>query len=198
MNKPHEQLKCQRRQSIISAAGYCFSRAGFHGTSMAEIIEATGLSAGQIYRYFPGKNIIVNECIIDITERWQSFMVKNLPEQNKTDDIINIHSDFWREWTENDRRLLIETYSEASRSDAARVIVNNAEKKLFDTLESKFHEKFPGSTLQQRSQQVEFLLLLADGVTCRSFIDDSLNKNELARINNIFHHHVFMTPGSHP
>lgn len=44
-----------RRDQILDAALECFARQGFQATSMSDIIDASGLSAGAIYSYFPGK-----------------------------------------------------------------------------------------------------------------------------------------------
>lgn len=48
-----------RRDQIARAAVEQFSRRGIHSTSMANIIEASGLSSGAIYRHFAGKDDII-------------------------------------------------------------------------------------------------------------------------------------------
>lgn len=48
-----------RRDQIAHAAVGQFSRRGIHSTSMANIIEASGLSSGAIYRHFAGKDEII-------------------------------------------------------------------------------------------------------------------------------------------
>lgn len=48
-----------RRDQIARAAVEQFSRRGIHSTSMANIIEASGLSSGAIYRHFTGKDEII-------------------------------------------------------------------------------------------------------------------------------------------
>lgn len=48
-----------RRDQIAQAAVEEFSRRGIHSTSMANIMEASGLSSGAIYRHFTGKNEII-------------------------------------------------------------------------------------------------------------------------------------------
>lgn len=45
-----------RREQILDAARRCFARNGFHATSMHDVIAATGLSVGAVYRYFPSKD----------------------------------------------------------------------------------------------------------------------------------------------
>lgn len=48
-----------RRREILDAAMTCFSRDGFHRTTMQDIVRETGMSAGALYRYFAGKDEIV-------------------------------------------------------------------------------------------------------------------------------------------
>lgn len=190
MNNPDNHLIKRRREQIILSASLCFSRTGFHGTSMADIIQQSGLSAGQIYRYYSGKSLIVNESVRGITERWCAFLLRKLPKETRTDNIIDINSAFWNEWPEEQRRLLIETYSEASRNSNVRQIVNSAEQKLISELDEKFTIIFPESSPPTRRQKILLLLLLTDGVICRSFTDNSLNEKEINRINSIFTHQM--------
>lgn len=48
-----------RRAEIVAAARRCFSRDGFHQTSMPEIAAEAGVSAGAPYRYFASKEEII-------------------------------------------------------------------------------------------------------------------------------------------
>jgi AcrR family transcriptional regulator len=45
-----------RREQILDAARRCFSRNGFHATSMQDVIAEAGLSVGAVYRYFKSKD----------------------------------------------------------------------------------------------------------------------------------------------
>ncbi|OCC12679.1 TetR/AcrR family transcriptional regulator [Streptomyces sp. PTY087I2] len=53
-----EHLDARRRQ-ILDGAARCFARNGFHATSMQDVLKEVGLSAGAVYRYFPGKEDII-------------------------------------------------------------------------------------------------------------------------------------------
>ncbi|GAA3477835.1 TetR/AcrR family transcriptional regulator [Streptomyces yanii] len=53
-----EHLDARRRQ-ILDGAARCFSRNGFHGTSMQDVLQEVGLSAGAVYRYFSGKDDLI-------------------------------------------------------------------------------------------------------------------------------------------
>ncbi|GAB6897052.1 TetR/AcrR family transcriptional regulator [Kineosporia succinea] len=59
MPRVTEEYRTARRAEILSAAGELFARNGFHATSMADIISASGLSAGAVYRYFRSKEELI-------------------------------------------------------------------------------------------------------------------------------------------
>ncbi len=49
----------RRRQQIIDAALRCFARDGLHHTSMADLFEEAGMSAGSVYSWFASKDDII-------------------------------------------------------------------------------------------------------------------------------------------
>jgi AcrR family transcriptional regulator len=59
MPKVSDAHRAARRRQILDAAGRCFARNGFHVTSMQDVFRESGLSAGAVYGYFPGKHAIV-------------------------------------------------------------------------------------------------------------------------------------------
>src|SRR5215210_1166030 len=59
MTQLNIQRQAERRDEILSAAQRCFVRTGFHQTSMQEICAEAGMSAGNLYRYFPSKEAII-------------------------------------------------------------------------------------------------------------------------------------------
>jgi len=54
-----------RRQQILEAANACFSRQGFHQTSVQDICRESGLSPGAVYLYFPSKDHIIAATCLD-------------------------------------------------------------------------------------------------------------------------------------
>jgi AcrR family transcriptional regulator len=188
----NDELLQQRQELIISAAKRCFSRSGFHGASMADISHESGLGAGQIYRYFSSKELIVSETIKSIAVSWRVFLQDNLPLQNGTENIINAESDFWQGWSFQDRCLLLEMYSEASRNASVRETLAREEQLLVDELNAQFQQHMSASSPQQRSHRIQFLLMLVDGVACRAFGDKNVDQQELTRINGILSRHLFL------
>jgi TetR/AcrR family transcriptional regulator, repressor for uid operon len=59
MRTANLQHQTDRRATILDAAEQCFSRSGFHQTSMSDICQAAGMSPGNLYRYFPSKEAII-------------------------------------------------------------------------------------------------------------------------------------------
>lgn len=54
-----ENTAQRRRQRIIEAALRCFARDGLHHTSMADLFDEAGMSAGSVYSWFASKDDIV-------------------------------------------------------------------------------------------------------------------------------------------
>ncbi|UED85885.1 TetR/AcrR family transcriptional regulator [Streptomyces profundus] len=76
-----EHLAARRRQ-ILEGAARCFSRDGFHGSSMQDILRETGLSAGAVYRYFPSKDAM----IVALAQEVLSAVRESFQESAASDD----------------------------------------------------------------------------------------------------------------
>ena len=59
MPKVTEEHRLARRAQIVDAARHCVLSDGFHKTTMADVIQESGLSAGAVYGYFKSKEEIV-------------------------------------------------------------------------------------------------------------------------------------------
>ena len=117
-NVPESYLKA-RQEQIINAAVVCFSRKGFHQTTMKEICEEAGLSPGAVYNYFPGKEDIVARCAElslqrnmemfasasgeDIVETFKKViqMIFSLAKQDNIIQALKFDLELWAESTRN-------------------------------------------------------------------------------------------------
>jgi TetR/AcrR family transcriptional repressor of uid operon len=52
-------VDAERRVRILEAAERAFVRHGFHASTMQHVADEAGMSAGNLYRYFPSKEAIV-------------------------------------------------------------------------------------------------------------------------------------------
>lgn len=72
------------RRRVLDAAIACFTRNGFHGTSMHEICAEANMSPGALYRYFPSKDAI----ILTIVEEERSARMQLLALMERADGFI--------------------------------------------------------------------------------------------------------------
>ncbi len=56
----HPAARSDKREAILDAALTLFAERGFHGTSVPDIAKLATVGAGTIYRYFDGKDALVN------------------------------------------------------------------------------------------------------------------------------------------
>ncbi|MFQ5472230.1 MAG: TetR/AcrR family transcriptional regulator [Dehalococcoidia bacterium] len=83
MPKVTEEHLQARRQQILDGAASCFADRGFHQTTMNDICQATDLSPGAIYRYFNGKEEII-EAMVDERRRQGMEHMKRAEERTDT------------------------------------------------------------------------------------------------------------------
>ncbi|MEU6537277.1 TetR/AcrR family transcriptional regulator [Streptomyces sp. NPDC047000] len=57
-----------RRRQILDGAALCFARGGFHATSVQDVLKEIGLSAGAVYRYFDGKDELIEAVVGEVLE----------------------------------------------------------------------------------------------------------------------------------
>jgi AcrR family transcriptional regulator len=63
-----------RRDHIAAAAERAFVRHGFHAATMQQVAEEASMSAGNLYRYFPSKEALVEGiCMLDQRDRGAAF-----------------------------------------------------------------------------------------------------------------------------
>jgi AcrR family transcriptional regulator len=58
-----------RREEILGAAAGLFAGRGFHGVSIDDIGAAVGMSGPALYRHFPGKEAVLSDMLVGISER---------------------------------------------------------------------------------------------------------------------------------
>jgi AcrR family transcriptional regulator len=68
MPRVSDEHLAARRQQILDAAYRCFSRNGFHATSMQDVIAEANLSVGAVYRYFKSKQDLITAIAENVLE----------------------------------------------------------------------------------------------------------------------------------
>ena len=109
-----------RRRQVLDAAIECFTRDGFHRTTMQDIIAEAGLSAGAIYGYFQSKDELI-EAIADERHAREAGLVEAAEAQDHPVDAIReaarlFLSSLSDEQERKRRRLGIQGWAEALRN----------------------------------------------------------------------------------
>ncbi|GAA4568637.1 TetR/AcrR family transcriptional regulator [Planotetraspora kaengkrachanensis] len=106
-----------RRQQIIDAARARFAVHGFARTSMTDIVEASGLSTGAIYRYFTSKD----EIVAAICEQAGHALPAELTAESIHDFLQHIRT-LARQ--EDHARLVAQIYAEAAVTPSLAALVH--------------------------------------------------------------------------
>jgi TetR/AcrR family transcriptional regulator, repressor for uid operon len=107
----------ERRERILEGAERAFVRHGFHAATMQHVADELGMSAGNLYRYFPSKEAIVEElCAVDQAQRARGFAELMADSRN----IIEAMSAGVRRHVlgkpPEKARLIVEIWAEAGRN----------------------------------------------------------------------------------
>jgi AcrR family transcriptional regulator len=88
MPKISTEQREARRDQILAAALKCFSRDGFHQTTMADIVRESGLSQGTLYLYFKSKDDLIVAIADDRHRREATLNALAEGEQNPLQSIL--------------------------------------------------------------------------------------------------------------
>ncbi|MFF5207414.1 TetR/AcrR family transcriptional regulator [Streptosporangium sp. NPDC000396] len=87
-----------RRTEILDAAAELFAARGFHGVSIEDIGGAVGTSGPALYRHFSGKEALLAEMLLDISERLHTSAASRVtaaPDaEHALDALLNGQIDF--------------------------------------------------------------------------------------------------------
>ena len=121
MPRLSEKTRAQRRQHILTSAWTCFSRDGFHATSMDQLIAETGMSSSAVYRYFDSKEEIIRASAEEGVARVRGIFVALLdrdPVPTPLETLTLLVAEL-RSRTDNPdydiTRLALQTWAEALR-----------------------------------------------------------------------------------
>jgi TetR/AcrR family transcriptional repressor of uid operon len=177
-NPVRAQRQSDRRAEILEAAQRCFVRSGFHQTSMQEICAEAGMSAGNLYRYFPSKEAL----IAGIAERDRAEVAQEFANVDLSPGLFAVlegmaHHHFTMRPIEQ-VKLCTEVMAEARRNpEIARISA------AFDTdvrkwLIDMFNAAAARGDIPKDADvegAVDMLMIIADGVWWRRALDPNFN-----------------------
>jgi TetR/AcrR family transcriptional regulator, transcriptional repressor of aconitase len=75
--KVSDDHKRRRHEQILEAAQRCFAQYGYEGATVARLEQATGLSRGAIFNYFPDKEALFLAVAVRSSERMTSIWLEH-------------------------------------------------------------------------------------------------------------------------
>ncbi|UQY33039.1 TetR/AcrR family transcriptional regulator [Pseudomonas fulva] len=181
------------RQRLLDAAAECFRKEGFHGTSIARISRAAGMSAGHIYHFFASKESIV-QAIAEREEHDIANLQQDLEENVGKDlaEILATHTGkmIQRSTDPAHASLTLELAAEATRNPAVRDILQQSDREIGSGFQQKVRRMGAPAGIDENKLHVRMQIVVAimEGlrlrVLCNPGLDLAAVENE---VNNIIH-----------
>lgn len=87
-----------RREEILGTAARMFAVSGFHGVSIDDLGAELGISGPALYRYFPGKDAILADMLVDVSRRLLDGSTRRIAQEDSAvdqlDALLRFHVDF--------------------------------------------------------------------------------------------------------
>ena len=124
-----EARRSAQRRRILDAAMACFERSGLDKASMHDIVDESGMSVGAIYRYFDGKEAIVEAVAAERHEYERALLASALA--GSPDDLPGAARRFLSDWFDRvtdpaearRRRVTVYVWANAQHDPRLRRIV---------------------------------------------------------------------------
>jgi len=165
----------EKRRRILDAADGCFARRGFHATSMAEICEAAGMSAGNLYRYFPSKEAMI-AALVDAEREETVALFRRIEDSDDPLAAITTLLERFLTLTTDaaGHRLWLEILSEGARNPQIQAVLDRSDAEVRPALA---HLIGRAAALGQADPAIDgdqaaiWLLMLIDGFSARVATD---------------------------
>jgi TetR/AcrR family transcriptional regulator, repressor for uid operon len=133
---PHRRgAEDSRRERILDAAERAFVRHGFHAATMQLVADEAEMSAGNLYRYFPSKEAIVEGlCALDQEGRATAFAELLSGSDNLAEAIQRgLRDHIFCKSTEK-ARMIVEIWAESGRNARVSELTRAMDADVLDAL----------------------------------------------------------------
>lgn len=180
-----ERLHAKRQQQILEAAKHCFIQEGFHRTSMRQIFQESGISAGGAYNYFSSKDDIIKALVHEESADIEQLIARASQCESPLEGIAKLISDIISYTSHDDAVLAIAVYAEACRNAEIKALEQENTAQLCDFLKSKIAEGIGQELITQQypiAECAEFLMALVEGYIGRLASNKKLSPKKSARL----------------
>jgi AcrR family transcriptional regulator len=188
LDHPSEASRAEtRRAQIRAAAADCFRQHGFHGTSIAQISKAAGMSTGHIYHYFENKEAIIADIVAQDLERSLTLTT----ELRSASDVKDAMVERAIEGVEHNldpssAGLQLEIVAEAARNPHIAEIVRAADRacrdSLADTIRTQRQAAGHRDSEATLAGMVEALAAMFEGLRIRTIRNPDLDQAAVVQV----------------
>jgi TetR/AcrR family transcriptional repressor of uid operon len=166
--------QADRRAEILDASKRCFARNGFHQASMQDICAEAGMSAGNLYRYFPSKEaIIAGICERDRVEAVETFTAVN-QAPNFFDGLAELARHHLVEKSNDEIGLCAEIMAESRRNPQIATMFQGFEKDIRRGIAEMLKRAANAGEIRgdvDTDAAASVLMTLGDGISWRRAVD---------------------------
>jgi AcrR family transcriptional regulator len=136
MPRVTDEHRLARREQILDAAVATFAAQGFQATGMAEVIAASGLSAGAVYRYFASKDQLIEAIVDRVLDEAAGRIERLFAEEAPLDPgravglVVTAVASIADRGPVDVSRLAVQAWGEALRNPAVATVVGRAYRRL--------------------------------------------------------------------
>lgn len=178
MPKLSPEQQAARRLRIVDAAERCFSRNGFHRTTMQDICKEAGISPGALYLYFDSKEALIEA----LTERDREQFAGHFANAGEGDDFAAVLEHVFRvcvvDQPPHKSALCIEIGAESTRNPAIAATMRRFDESLRASLMlwlGDAQRKGLIDPVQPLEQALTAAIVIADGFMWRRAVDQNFD-----------------------
>lgn len=148
-----------RRDEILATAARMFAASGFNGVSIDDLGAEIGISGPAIYRYFPGKEAILGEMLIEISRRLLDGATSRVASEQTPQSALLALIDFHTEFALADRDLITVQYRDlGSVPERERRVVRELQTTYINTWVEVLQKIYPELTRERATSGVHAVL----------------------------------------
>lgn len=179
-----DPVRQQRMARIAEAAQRCFARDGFAGTSMADIIGESGMSAGSIYSHFASKTELARftaTSALEAREASLAAMTADGGAPTPSEVLIRLHGEMAEAGIDS---MLVQIWAEAPRDPELAEIARHKIAEVRRLLQRALHPwaaTLTGDADERAADAADTVMLLFQGITVRASIQPDADPRALLR-----------------
>lgn len=173
-------LLANRRGALLAVAAECFAQKGFRATTMQQIARAAGMSVGNLYNYFSGKDDIVSELadreLRQMAERVESFVNSRISAEQKR----TLLERYIKERMSEERaRVWLEIMVEAIHNEGLACVVKRFDEAMRAVLREAYRlERVQANRIEQL---IAVDMAMMEGAVLRAIVQNELDADAFAR-----------------